>query len=1162
MAVLTVHLIGAFRVWRDGQPVVWARPTTAAVLKVLLIRPGEVVSADELIEALWPHLSASAGAQCLRAAVSVLRRQLEPALRRGPDSRHVLQVRPGYRFDPAHAQVDVLEVDRAHQRAEQLRRQQRVAEAITAYRLALPHLRGELYADDPYAPWAQDARERWRRQQLELLEGYAACLALSGQHRAAAEVCRQAGQLDPYRESVQEQLMVSLARAGGPAEAAASYLQYRAQLERDLNTAPSARLQALNEQLLRGELPAPDRDRPASGARPTVVGRMDALATLDAHWRAALAGEGRLVAVAGEAGVGKTHLVTAALQALSAQGACVLSGRAFQRELSAPLDPVLDALDPLLEPQDRLGGGGPPRGASEAWPADAPRGPPFADLLAALIQASRPGGLVLFIDDLQWAEPTTLAFLSFAARRLHQERVLLIVTYRSEDEAQLTGWLEGAAEHRTLHVLRLPRLQAADLRDLLAGRSRLNEADRAWLAGVLQAESEGNPFFALEYLRWLTDTGVVEADAGGPLCRVFPERWTRQHEHVPMPVRALIEARVQRLPGPARTVLQLSAVLGRPVDLDLLGRAAQLPVPALVPLVDALLQAQLLSEQADQRLQCSHDKVRQVLYGGLSLPRRLVLHRQVAAALAADLHSAAERAHHLLAGQCWADALDQLLRAARQAEADQSWASALKYTSVALDAATHLPDADEPRYALLTVRERLLERMQLPDEQVSVVEAMLALATRQGHQQRRAEALVRLVTACTARSDGAGAAAARDEALRLYRRLGDQAGEARLHQELAYLGWQQGAFKAALQSGEQALQLFQALGDARACAVLTSNLAQLLLRLGRPGDALDRAEHATRLFRELGDVAGEISALSVLPGIHRQRGQLEQALQVQLQVLQLSRSVQTPQIVVARHMACAELYLALNRPEHALAQYRLAAQEALTLRDFRHQGHPFLGLATALERMGDAAGAVRVYRRAVEALELTYTVTGNQDERFALADALLLLARALDGGLAQPTEALDAVRAAEALCRDGVSDPRAAARLPRLLLDRAGLLWRLGHLDEAARTYRTAADQAGTVNDTAVQAAAVASLGVVYRDQGQFDASIRCSEQALELVRRVRDPQAEAYVLSSLAASQQALGRWAPARAALEHSLNLRRQTGDAEGVTSAERPAAAAGPA
>ena len=149
-----------------------------------------------------------------------------------------------------------------------------------------------------------------------------------------------------------------------------------------------------------------------------------------------------------------------------------------------------------------------------------------------IVQASRNDGhegLILFVDDVQWADPATLDFLSYLAKRISGERILLVFSYRREQVSVLSGWLEGLAERRVATTLSLGRLSPDDLAQILARMSSGRFGQLSLLADFLHRESEGNPFYAVEYLHWLIESGAVRIDSRRRISEMESEALRREY---------------------------------------------------------------------------------------------------------------------------------------------------------------------------------------------------------------------------------------------------------------------------------------------------------------------------------------------------------------------------------------------------------------------------------------------------------------------------------------------------------------------------------------------------------------------------------------------------------------------------------------------------------
>jgi predicted ATPase len=310
-------------------------------------------------------------------------------------------------------------------------------------------------------------------------------------------------------------------------------------------------------------------------ASPTFVGRIEELQILAAGRSRAADGEPAVVLVGGEAGIGKTRLVAELTARCFADGTKVLAGGCVPvGDGALPYAPIVEALRTLLADLSvatvrELAGPG-WRELARLLPAlgepdhTVPSGPAaqtrlFELLLKLLGRLGEQAPLVLVVEDLHWADSSTRDLLVFLVRNLRRERMLLVVTYRSDEPGhqQLGPYLAELDRVGRVGRLELARLDRSQTAAQLTGI--LGAAPAAELVDGVFARSEGNPFFTEELLAAVR-TGSRK---------------------LPTTLADLLRGRVQALPQPAQQVLAVVAVAGRPVPHRLLAEVADLDDAAL-----------------------------------------------------------------------------------------------------------------------------------------------------------------------------------------------------------------------------------------------------------------------------------------------------------------------------------------------------------------------------------------------------------------------------------------------------------------------------------------------------------------------------------------------------------------------------------------------------
>lgn len=383
------------------------------------------------------------------------------------------------------------------------------------------------------------------------------------------------------------------------------------------------------------------------------VGRQAEIGALHARLTDALSGQGSIALITGEMGIGKSRLAHYLLTEAGEAGATVIGVACQPLEQNLPYAALADALSryiqllpdaslsqlpaaslsqlALILPslQDRLKS--PPLAGEMPLSPEEHQQRVMDGMVAFVTGLADLRPLVLFLDDLQWADAESLAVVSRLSVRVTQRPLLLLLAYRQGDLTENSGL------QALLHTLRrtpgtltqiIDRLDLADVQLLISRLTGESEASRA-LGQTLFEITAGNPLFLAESLR-----ALQERAAGQRRQRDLLSYWLAAPQLEPLSrrsrVQEVIAERIERLPPEALAVLQLAAVIGRNFSLDLLeGAASADPLAGL----EILLARQFLVERMDERIDFVHQVVRQVAYEGLHSLLRRRLHRQVAEAL-------------------------------------------------------------------------------------------------------------------------------------------------------------------------------------------------------------------------------------------------------------------------------------------------------------------------------------------------------------------------------------------------------------------------------------------------------------------------------------------------------------------------------------------------
>ncbi|MGH9232884.1 MAG: ATP-binding protein, partial [Acidimicrobiales bacterium] len=477
------------------------------------------------------------------------------------------------------------------------------------------------------------------------------------------------------------------------------------------------------------------------------VGRETQLGGLVSAVEATERGEGVVAFVGGEAGIGKTRLVTEAAARVRSP---VVWSRCSEDDGTPAYWPWLQLFRALVTTSDPaahapIGDG---REELRRLLAEAPafditdesaRFRLFDAVVDLLCSVAGHGALVLVFDDLHWADEPSIRLLRFIGRDPRARRLAIIATYRDSDLADTHPLVECIADlaHRGLHV----SLGGLGRRDVgaLAGALTSGQSVSSSTVSLLHRRTGGNPLFLRELVR------LLEADRGlDDLAR------DGVGAAIPASVSAVVAQRLARLAPSIREVLAAAAVIGPAIDIGTLTTVSDRPHDDVLTAVDAAGSARLLEQTHDGvGFEFVHAVVREVLYDGLTLAARTSLHRRMALVLEARGDDRLpELAHHLLQGAVGGDdrerAVECAIRAGTQAMQVLAYEDAAMWFARALDAMRVAAADDRNRGdLLLKLGEAALASGDLPRARDAYQQAA-ALAQRQRDPEQLAEAALGL----------------------------------------------------------------------------------------------------------------------------------------------------------------------------------------------------------------------------------------------------------------------------------------------------------------------------------------------------------------------------------------------------------------------------------
>lgn len=1068
--ILRVHLLGPPQVNWAGYALSLPRLQTRALLYRLATHL-EPVPREHLCFLFWPDMPERTARRRLSHTLTHLRRAL-------PDPSVLFIADDHVALDAEHVWSDVVAFRHSAEDGgvEGFRR------AVVLYRGAF--LEGFSLPDSPeYEAWVAQEQRACERLYLRALATLLEESAASGDFEAAIVYAQRYLETDDLAEDIHRRLMELYAASGDRSAALRQFERCTAILERELNVSPLPETQAVYQAIWGGHLPrsTPKRMLMALPSMDTpMVGRQEAMIRLEQAYRRALMGHGGVVLISGEAGIGKSRLVQEFASHIPKR-THVLSGFGYPETRTIPYHPITQALRAALtggakslsadaEPGSVAYGLLHPsnlhwlaemsrllpelRSLCSDLPSPLPTQPEEArsrlfDALCQVVVGLSP--VVLCLDDLHHADVTSLDWLAHLGRRVPGNRLLVVGTYRSEEADAVSGLRHRLALTGVLEELRLDGLDEAAVLSLLRHLTGPNPGDEAF-ASRLRRITGGNPFFVLEVIRSLVQTGRVREGLADANDLPLPET-----------VVQAVADRLRRLSPVAQQVLQAGAVVGEAFDLDLVRLTSGRHELETMDSLDDLVAQQLLVESgsaSDARpYRFHHELVRRVVYAGLTPTRRRLLHRRAGHALEQlEPTAAATLAYHFEAGGKFAKALHYHGVAARQAADMFAWGETEEHQTRMLALLERL---DPSR----TNRDRVAMRGRLLADRAH----LRYLNSRLAERDADLEALGALAEACD------------DNALRLlavllrarYLNLAGQYAEAiqqaqtalqriapaptraprsvkpMLSQILVEIGFAH-YFLGQPQQGLAALGLARATAGEKAGpeirGPIAHNLGYIYLHWGEYARALACLEEAVACHRAAGDYNGVAWAELDIGLLHLKLGHFAEAQR------HLTESLVLAQRIGARPAAAYACtysgYWDLYRGHYAAAAQRLRDCSLLHLEVRQAHGAAAaeIGQGLALHQLGQNSEARRVLQSAVQRARAV-------SHRRRLAEALVALGLVeLQGEQHHSarellTEAIDIARESE--CREHLTTGLAA--LARAERHAGNLVAALARAHEAIR---------------------------------------------------------------------------------------------------------------
>ena len=967
---------------------IWPTHKSKALFQILLVEPGRLAPTDQILEYLWPDLPPRKAQNNLWVTVSQLRRVLQPDLKPRSRSVYIHKQGEGYRLN---TESDYwLDGDEFAMHLAAAKSATYLAARIKAWESAHILYKGNYLEDEPYAEWAQFPRTQWRRRYEQLLVNLAQAHGRNGRFQQAITYCHEILTLDNTNEGAYQLLMRCHIALGERITALRAYDELVQALQDDIGVDPLPETVELARQikLPEGEWKPETEIWPISSLESfgsnqdthpisfPFVGRgleIDKIARLLAQ---AATSQGQTALISGEPGIGKSRLVQETAALAHHKGFHLMSAHCYQVEQTMPYQPLIDLVRQVMARDDRW------QQLAPVWLRElAFLTPEMGEAAAATTAATHPSDeldesqqgrlfqaifhlfanqadrnrLLVVIEDIHWADPTTLQCLHYLARHIDRVPIALIFTLRGENisaDPDLVAMLHSL--HREAHVtsLSLGRLTEADTTALL--EQIVYTAPYAdQMSHWLYQETDGNPFFFTSLLQSIQEDGLLD-DATKTdwqaLARINPTLT------LPDAIRDLVRDRLQRLSQAEREALDWMAVYGRLLDFSTLQTISHQPQTTLLSTVEQLEERQLLVETSGQ-YDFDHNKIREVIYYDLSAARRELYHRQIAKTmevLQPSPDKASILAHHFECSGENEKALVYWMQAGKNALNTYAYHQSVLHYERALaladqpatqmDAYLGLGNAfmllDDHKAAIAVIQQGLLLaerygdnarcarllyvqaqnacRQHRSDGGKPEVEAALIAAEQAGDEYHLAQCLLLLTEVHESSGDLSSALETATRAQIVSSKLKENQLEARALVEIGFLNTQLAEFSKAANAAERGLKLLAETDDRGAIAYAWNILGRALGGRGDYDRALDAFLRSQEEAQIISDRYLLAQVFNMQGWLHRELGDYENGLKFDEKGVDFAKrwGKSSPEIS-ARLNVCLDL-LYLGDPERAL----------------------------------------------------------------------------------------------------------------------------------------------------------------------------------------------------------------------------------------------------
>ncbi|UCE74368.1 MAG: tetratricopeptide repeat protein [Methanomassiliicoccales archaeon] len=710
------------------------------------------------------------------------------------------------------------------------------------------------------------------------------------------------------------------------------------------------------------------------------IGREDEMEEAKDHLNESIKGNGRLVLIVGETGIGKSRFTSELGKYAESQGVLFLNGKSLYQENAEPYLPFIEAFGRYLSSERDFGdidsraviGGASdepfslgllPLGQTIEIP-DVIKKPSlnlqeerdrlFESLCNLVIDISENTPLLLVLDDLQWADDGTLQLLHYLARNIRSTRVMICGTYCPEDLNNNGGKANPFPE--TIRRMRIENLffeialkrfderSTALMIESLVGKQGLPDE----FVKILYEESEGNPFFVEEVLRSLVNEGLIDVDS---------YKWTAKFDasqiRIPSTIRDVIARRIDTLDDGTRAILRCASVIGNSFTFELLRRISDVDEEVAIDAIDASIEANIIHEDIsskEERYKFDHALIREVIFSSMSKSRRRLMHKRIGYIIE-ELNK---------------DRLDEVVynlvhhfREGKDAE------KTLLYTIMAGDKATKAFAPEEAiHYYQFAIS--ALEEMGKGEE---IIVTKLAVMAKLGE-----------IFAITGKWDLS--LEYHDNALVLSEKIDNKLEKARAYRSKGHIKQNKWEYESALKNFKLGLSLSKNISDIHGMADTYRGMGRVFWRKGEFERAIEYYEKSLSLTKEVEDEKTMATTYIEMGNVYSELGEWEKAIEYQTNSLKILEKNMDFYEIGRSYNNIGVTYARKGDTEKAIEQFEKSIEFSNKTGNIRMAGWALFNAAEAYAKIGE-------FEKALDCCNRSLSIFERLDEKIGISGSFM-----------------------------------------------------------------------------------------------------------------------------------------------------------------------------